>query len=89
MLCLSCLLPLMIGEKIEKGCAQWDNYLLLLTIMDYCFAPTVSEEGAAYLHMTIDEHHKCFTHPSSRLIPKARYLVHYPEIMCKSVKLIS
>ena len=48
-------------EKIEKGCAQWDNYLLLLTIMDYCFAPTVSEKGAAYLRMTIDEHHKCFT----------------------------
>ena len=59
--------------------------------MDYCFAPTVSEEGAAYLRMTIDKHHKFFTqlYPSSRLIPKAHYLVHYPEIMCKSVKLIS
>ena len=60
MLCLGCLLPLMIGEIIEKGCAQWDNYLLL-TLMNYCFAPTVSKEWAAYLRMTIDEHHKCFT----------------------------
>jgi hypothetical protein len=85
MWCLGRLLPLMIGKKISEECAHWENYLLLLTIIDYCFAPTISEEWVAYLRMMIDEHHKCFTqlYPSCRLIPKAHYLVHYPEIMCK------
>jgi hypothetical protein len=89
MWCLGRLLPLMIGKKISEECAHWENYLLLLTIIDYCFAPTISEEWVAYLRMMIDEHHKCFTqlYPSCRLIPKAHYLVHYPEIMCKSVNL--
>lgn len=87
MWCLGRLLPLIIGSKIDKECPQWENYLLLLKIMDYCFAPTVSEEWAAYLRVMICEHHERFVllYPSCRLIPKAHYLIHYAEMMCKFV----
>lgn len=83
--CLARLLPLFIGECIEEGDPHWENFLLLLTIVDYCFAPLVSEDWAAYLRMIINIHHKEFIkrYPSCRVTPKMHYMIHYPEIMCK------
>ena len=79
------LLPLFIGEQNDEGDPHWENFLLMLTIVDYCFAPLVSEDWAAYLRMIINDHHKEFTtlYPSCRVIPKMHYMVHYPEMMCK------
>ena len=84
MWCLARLLPLYIGEHIPVGDPHWENFLLLLTIVDYCLAPLVSEDWAAYLHEIIDVHHKEFKvlYPSFRLTPKMHYIIHYPEIIC-------
>lgn len=85
MWCLARLLPLMIGEKIEGNNPHWDNFLLLLSILDYCLAPVVSEDWAAFLRMIINDHHKEFKrlYPACRLTPKMHYMVHFPEMMCK------
>lgn len=85
MWCLARLLPLYIGEHVTVGDPHWDNFLLLLSIVDYCLAPLVSEDWAAYLREIIDVHHREFKilYPSFRLTPKMHYLVHYPEMMCK------
>lgn len=75
----------MIGEKIEEGDPHWENFLRLLTIVDYCLAPIVSEDWAAYLRTLIEEHHTEFTvlYTLVRQIPKTHYIVHYPEIICR------
>ena len=87
MWCLGRLLPLMIGNKIGKGSAYWENFLCLLSIVDYCFAPIIHQDWPSYLRVLIDDHHKEFRrlYTNCRLIPKAHYMVHYPEIMCKLV----
>lgn len=85
MWCFGRLLPLMIGEKIEENNPHWDNFLLLLSIVDYCLAPVISKHWTAYLRMIISDHHEEFKklYPSFRLTPKMHYMVHYPEMMCK------
>lgn len=85
MWCLARLLPLMIGDKIEADDRHWDNYLLLLSIADYCLAPVISKDWAAYVRTIINDHHYQFKqlYPTCRLTPKMHYLIHYPEMMCK------
>ena len=87
MWCFARLLPLMIGEIIDEGDPHWENLLILLTITDYCFAPIVCEDWAAYLRMLIDDHHQEFRrlYPDFHLTPKMHYMVHLPDIMCKYV----
>ena len=85
MWCLGRLLPLMIGDKIDPGDPRWENFLLLLSIVDYCMAPIVCKDWAAYLRMMIDHHHSQFKalYSNVRLTPKMHYMVHFPGIMCK------
>lgn len=81
MWCLGRLLPLMIGEKIPADNDHWSNFLLLLNIMDYLFAPTLSADCSGHLKSLIDEHHQGFVelYPTCSVIPKMHYMIHYPE----------
>ena len=54
------LLPLMIGELVP---AQDPNFVLMLTITGYLFAPVTSEEIVPYLKPLIKEHHEAFCEP--------------------------
>ncbi len=86
MWCLARLLPLMIGERVEAGGdPHWENLLLLFSIVDYCLAPVVSENWAAYLRMLINDHHEHFKklYPSLRLTPKMHYIVHFILFICQ------
>ena len=72
----------MIGEKIPKDDAYWSNFLCLLSIMDYIFAPILSEECIGHLKYLINEHHSKFVELYlSHVTPKMHYMVHYPEII--------
>lgn len=76
----------MIGNRVQEDCAYWDNFLRLLSIMEYCFAPVISQNWAAYLRVLINDHHSEFLRLyKCRLIPKAHYMEHYPEMMCRLV----
>lgn len=81
MWCLSRLLPLMLGDKVPETDRRWKNFLMLLEIMDYVFAPTLSQDHVAYLHVSIEEHHQTFIdlYPSCNITPKLHYMVHYPQ----------
>ena len=72
MWCLARLLPLMIGNKVPENDCRWNNFLLLLEILDYNFAPTLSPNDAAYIHQLIDEHHQEFAdlYPDCSITPK-------------------
>ena len=79
MWCLGRLLSLMIGNDVPQGDKSWSCFLLLLTIIDYVFAPSV--EILDYLKELIDTHHQLFkeVYPLSPIIPKLHYVIHIPE----------
>ena len=81
MWCLARLLPLLIADKIPECCLEWQNFLLLLTIMDYIFSPVLCLDDVAYLRTCIYNHHHCFKslYPSCHITPKMHYMIHYPE----------
>ena len=85
--CLARLLPLMIGEHIPLNNANWNNFTLLVTIIDYIFAPLTSDEISSYVAMLLKEHHERFTelYPNSPIIPKMHYMIHLPEWMRRHV----
>ena len=80
---LARLLPLMIGELVPSDDPYWDNFLLLLTIADYVFAPVTSVEIAEYVKTLIKDHHQTFRelYPDQPIIPKMHYNIHLPEWM--------
>lgn len=71
----------MVGELVPERDAKWDNFLLMLTITGYLFAPVTSEEIVPYLKSLINEHHEkfCEIYPNSPIIPKMHYLIHIPD----------
>ena len=85
MWCLARLLPLMIGKEISTEDDCWYNYLLLLEMLDYIFAPTLTTEAVAQLRVIINDHHQGFknVYPTSPIIPKMHYIVHYPDLILR------
>ena len=85
MWCLARMLPLMIGKHISASDQHWSNFLVLLEILDYVFAPTLTHEAVAHLKILINDHHQTFRilYPTSPIIPKMNHLVHYPELILR------
>lgn len=85
MWCLARILPLMIGKEISEADEHWSNYLVLLEILDYVFAPTITREAVAHLRVLIDDHHQHFKvlYSNSPITPKMHYIVHYPDLILK------
>lgn len=83
MWCLARLLPLMIGDIASEDEPHWDNFLLMLSIVDYLFAPVTSGDIASYVKLLINEHHQAFCnlYPNAPIIPKLHYMIHLPEWM--------
>ena len=77
----------MIGEKVCDEDKYWKNFILQLKMVDYIFAPVVSDEIAAYLRELIEDHHLEFTtlYPSAPITPKMHYIIHYPQWMIRLV----
>ena len=83
MWCLGRFLPLLIGHLVPEGDIFWDNFLMLLTIMDYVFAPVTSADKADYVAMLVEDFLTDFKdlYPERRLIPKMHYMIHLPSWM--------
>ena len=56
MWCLGQLLPIMIGHRIPQDNVYWLNFLLLLQIIDYVFAPLISPECITNTDFFCDHH---------------------------------
>ncbi len=76
-------LPLLIGHLVPEGDCFWDNFLMLLTIMDYVFAPVTTADKADYVAMLVEDFLVDFRelYPERRLIPKMHYMIHLPTWM--------
>lgn len=81
MWCLARLLPLMIGIHVPSDDQHWENFLQLMTIVDYVFAPVTSTDVLAYLKDLIEDYLISFKelYPNSSIIPKMHYLIHIPD----------
>ena len=71
----------MLGEDVPLGDQHWECFLLMLTIVDYVFAPVISNDDIPYLKDLIQEHHEMFreVYPLCPVIPKMHYMIHLPE----------
>lgn len=76
-------LPLMIGAEIPIDDEHWMSFTLLLQIMQYLFAPKLSEDDLAILQEMIMDHHQRFLslYPTHSVIPKLHYLIHMPRLI--------
>lgn len=84
MWCLARFLPLIIGDKIPDGDIHWENYLTMLDVVDYAFAPTTTQHKIAHLAVLVEDFLTEFSSLYERpLIPKMHYLVHLPSWMTR------
>ncbi len=83
MWCLARYLPLIIGDLVPEDDEKWNLFLMLLTIVDYVFAPRTTPDVIAYVRFLINQHHTEFRrlYPDCVMIPKQHYMVHIPEWM--------
>ena len=81
------LLPILIGSSVPEDNERWQNFLLLLDIVDIMFARRITDDTPGVLHHKIEEHHTNFTvlYPDQSVIPKMHFLVHAPRIMMEYV----
>ena len=72
-------LPLIIGDKVPCDDEHWNNFLLLVKICGIAMSPVFTHDNAAYLSLLVEEKLTLFARlfPSTRLIPKQHYMVHY------------
>lgn len=77
------LLPILIGSTVPHHNEKWQNYLILLDILDLLFAKRITEDTPGILHELITEHHTNFRqlYPDESITPKMHFLIHTPRIM--------
>ncbi len=80
-------MPLLIGHLVPEGDSFWGNFLMLLTTMDYVFAPVTTADKADYVAMLVEDSLTDFKvlYPERRLIPRMHYLIHLPSWMKRYV----
>lgn len=80
---LGWILPLVIGEYVPENDEHWRLYLQMMDIVDVLFAPSTSDDYAAYVTTLISDHHHdfCRLYPLSSIIPKMHFMVHMPRMM--------
>ena len=87
MWCLARYLPLLVGDLVPEDDDNWQNFLLLMDIVDYLFASTCNDIIVADLRYKIQAHHTEFKrlYPEHTIIPKMHYMIHYPEMITRYI----
>jgi len=80
MWCLGRCLPILLGDLIPEEHPYWNNFLLLLDIVNELFAPVTHPHRADYLSIIVGEFLEDFKefYPNRPLTPKMHYMVHMP-----------
>lgn len=83
MWCLGRFLPLIVGDLIPTEETHWDNYIILLDIVDEIFAPVTTPDRVDYIAMLVEDFLDGFKklYPSRPLTPKMHYMVHMSVVM--------
>ena len=80
---LARILPIIVGDYVPDDDDRWENFLLLMDIVDRLFCPKITEDDAMYVKWLISDHHKEFVrlYPDSSVIPKMHFMIHTPRLM--------
>lgn len=80
-------LPVMMGDRVPVEDANWECFLLLLDILQFCTARVSSSAHAGILEALIHNHHELFIrcYPDSPVTPKMHYMVHFPNQIIRYV----
>lgn len=80
MIALATEFPVLLGDKIPTTDEKWESFLLLLKICAIPMSPECSHNTIAYLGVLVEEKLSTFRrlYPSTRIIPKLHFMVHYP-----------
>lgn len=83
-------LPLAIGHLIPEAEEHWENFLLLLDIIDVLFARPIATEACGYLESLISDHHSCFRelYPHASITMKMHSMIHMPRLILEYVMLV-
>lgn len=83
MTCLAYNIPLMLGDKIDEMCDEWELLLSIIDIFKIIMSPSISKSAIYVLKAMIDDHHRLFMQlfPEASLTPKQHFLVHYPRAL--------
>lgn len=88
MWCLARHLPLLIGDLVPDDDVKWLNFLMLLTCVDYIFAPVMTEEKCHFLSVLIEDFLIAFKDLYDvRLTPKMHYMIHIPSCIKRYIKM--
>ena len=73
----------MVGNHVPEGDEHWENFVRILEITDYLFAPRITPDDVGFVQYLIEEHHTQFVvlYPNASVTPKMHYLVHMPRLM--------
>ena len=73
----------MVGECVPEDDDHWENFVLLLEILDFLMAPEISDDEVAHLDSLILQHHTQFSelYPEASVLPKMHYIVHMPRLI--------
>ncbi len=76
------ILPIVIGDLVPEGDPYWENYLIMMRIVDILFSPRTTEDLIGYLSQKIYLHHSQFKdlYPNDSIIPKMHFMVHMPRL---------
>lgn len=80
---LARILPIIIGRYVPDDDEMWENFCLLMNIVDIVFSPKLSTDDAGYLKHLINDHHTNFVklYPTASVIPKMHFMVHIPRLI--------
>lgn len=83
-------LPFAIGYKIPQDNKYWNNFLIVLEIMNTVFSRAIPVHRCAYLEWLIEEHHTNFKqlYPNTPITLKMHSMVHMPQLILKYVYLL-
>ena len=77
-------LPLAVGHLIPDGNENWENFLLLLEIMDIIFAREIPQDQIGYLESVISDHHTFKQlYPGASITMKMHSMVHVPRLILR------
>ena len=76
------ILPIAIGDLVPVGDPHWENYLIMMRIMDLLFSNGTTKDLIGYLSQKIFLHHTQFKklYPNESVIPKMHFMVHMPHL---------
>ena len=76
------ILPIVIGDLVPVGDPYWENYLIMMRIVDLLFSPRTTKDLIGYLSRKIFLHHTQFKklYPNESVIPKMHFMVHMPRL---------